>query len=531
MTTQEILSRLQGVKRSGDGWTARCPAHEDRHASLSVTSAEDGRTLVKCHKGCEFESIVSALHLQRSDFFPDERDIKPVVVDSYDYTDEDGNLLYQVQRWYPKTFTQRRPDGNGGWINSVGDTRRVLYRLPDVLGAVRAGKPVFVCEGEKDVQTILSWGWCATCNAGGAHGWRDEYAESLRGAKVILLPHNDPDGIHLADTVTRSLKGIAEAVKRLEIPGLNPKGDVSDWKQAGHTKEELEVLLREVRLPNKGVVNLADVAKWLRYHVDVPLPPGLDYPWADVTKLTHGMRPGWLTYLAGYTSHGKTAAALEIALHIAKQKREVFLVSCEMLPDDIGIRIGQHWGLDSWHFMSGRATPGNVMAADNAVHDYALKYINMLYTKSLAECEQRIEEYKPELLIVDYLQLLDIGKATRLEGTTKNSQTLKDIAIRHAIPVLCLSQLRRPDRDSKPQPPSLHDLRDSGSIEQDADAVVFVYREMVEGTRAPEDEGAFYVAKARMGERGVVEFKFDGALQTFRPLTNDLAGNRYEEAI
>jgi replicative DNA helicase len=192
-----------------------------------------------------------------------------------------------------------------------------------------------------------------------------------------------------------------------------------------------------------------------------------------------------------------------------------------MMVEDIAVRVGQRWGLDSWGFLSGRPSSNNKCAADNAVHDPALKNIHMVYTKSLVECEQHIQDYRPDLLIVDYLQLLDIGKSSRLEGTTKNSQALKDLAIRYSMPVLCLSQLRRPDRDTKPQPPSLHDLRDSGSIEQDADVVIFVYREMVEGTRSAKDEGAFHVAKARMGERGIVEFVFDGPMQTFHLVDNN----------
>jgi hypothetical protein len=513
--TREILSHLKNVKRCGDGWAASCPAHHDTHASMTVSEGDDGRVLVKCHKGCEFDAIVAAVGVEPSVFFGDAKEPEPVVTDIYPYTDEQGTLLYQVLRWHPKNFTQRVPNGHGGWINRLGDVRRVLYRLPDVLAAVQAGKPVFVCEGEKDANTLVDWGYCATCNSGGARNWRAEYAQSLQGAKVVLLPHNDPDGVYHADSVTRSLKGIAEAVKRVDIPGLKPKGDVTDWRDAGHTKEEFEALLREFRLPSKGVVCLGDAAKWLKYHLDVPLPPGIAYPWNEVTRLTHGMRPGWLIYLAGYTSHGKTAAALDIAVYAGRQGKRVFLISCEMMVEDIAIRLGQRWGLDTRSFIAGRFTDNNRMAVENTLHDPALANIDMVYTKKLSECEDYIERYKPDLLVVDYLQLLDIGKSTRLEGTTKNSQALKDLAIRHSMPVLCLSQLRRPDRDSKPHPPELHDLRDSGSIEQDADQVIFVYREMEEGTRSVTEDGAFYVAKSRMGERGIVEFKFHGSMQKF----------------
>src|SRR5262245_30986518 len=73
MTAAEFVERLEGVRRNGAGWVARCPAHEDRHASLSVSEGDDGRVLVHCHAGCAIEAVVAALGLEMHDLFADTR--------------------------------------------------------------------------------------------------------------------------------------------------------------------------------------------------------------------------------------------------------------------------------------------------------------------------------------------------------------------------------------------------------------------------------------------------------------------------
>ncbi|WP_352429730.1 toprim domain-containing protein [Thermoflexus sp.] len=141
-----------------------------------------------------------------------------------------------------KQFLQRRPDGKGGWVWKLDGVPRVLYRLPAVVEAVRRGDTVFLVEGEKDADALASLGLTATTNPQGGGKWRDEYAEVLRGARVVILPDNDNTGKKHAEQVARSLHGKAAEVRVLELPGLPPKGDVSDWLAAGGTREELERL-------------------------------------------------------------------------------------------------------------------------------------------------------------------------------------------------------------------------------------------------------------------------------------------------
>ena len=215
---ERVLGRLEGVKPSGDGWEARCPAHDDRRASLSVGVGEDGRVLLKCHagEGCSFRAIVDAAGLDPADAFDRDRDGARRLVETYSYVDEDGALLFEAVRFEPKGFMQRRPDGRGGWIWKTAKTRRVLYRLPQVLAAVAEGRTVYVCEGEKDVHALEALGEVATCNPMGAGKWRPQYAKPLRGAEVVIVQDRDDEGRKHGSAIAASLEGIAKSVRRVE---------------------------------------------------------------------------------------------------------------------------------------------------------------------------------------------------------------------------------------------------------------------------------------------------------------------------
>jgi len=163
-----------------------------------------------------------------------------VISATYDYTDETGQLLYQVVRTDPKAFYQRRPDGTGGWLNKKSD-RQVLYRLVEVLQS----PIIFVVEGEKDVEKLREYGFAATTNAGGANSpWLPEYTEVLRGREVILVPDNDPPGWRRVSIIAKALFGQAARIRVFDLP-TNTK-DISDWFVAGHSECELIAMLEGV---------------------------------------------------------------------------------------------------------------------------------------------------------------------------------------------------------------------------------------------------------------------------------------------
>jgi hypothetical protein len=225
-----VLTHLRDVKKTSNGWDARCPAHDDQHPSLGIAVAKDGTVLLKCRsRGCSAGAVCKAAGLSLRDLFPSKSGFSPHnstarmnIVSTYDYPDADGQLLYQAVRLDPKDFRQRRPDGNGDWIWNLQGVRRVLYRLPQVLKAVADGHTVFVVEGEKDADNLARLGLVATTNAGGAGKWTKAYSETLRGANVVILPDNDDAGRKHARQVARSLQGVATSVKVVPLPDLPP---------------------------------------------------------------------------------------------------------------------------------------------------------------------------------------------------------------------------------------------------------------------------------------------------------------------
>jgi hypothetical protein len=234
VTAAEVAARLH-ARRSGSGWMARCPAHEDRAPSLAIDE-RDGKILLHCHAGCDVESVCAAAGIEMRELFSDSR-IEMRVVAEYDYRNENGELLFQVVRFEPKDFRQRRPDGNGGWIWNLSSVRRVLYGLPDVLKA----KSVLIVEGEKDCETALKMSLCATCNAGGAGKWRKEYSECLHGKRVAVVADADKPGREHAQKIAASCFGKVESLKVLELPGAK---DLSEWFEKGGTRDALVELIR-----------------------------------------------------------------------------------------------------------------------------------------------------------------------------------------------------------------------------------------------------------------------------------------------
>lgn len=238
--------------KGGSGqWSARCPAHDDRRSSLSVSIGEGGRVLLKCHAGCTAEEIVTALGLSMKDLFVDKPPERPRVVAAYDYRDDAGNLLAQKLRYSDKRFSWRRPVGGGKWeYNRKGVPPR-LYIAGDLGGLVH------ICEGEKDVDTFHAQiGGCAVSGADGAGPgkWRKEYTEQLRDRPVVILCDNDDVGRAYAQETAAALHGAAKSVRVVDLarcwPEIPEHGDISDMLAAKGPEETARLLAElEKRTP------------------------------------------------------------------------------------------------------------------------------------------------------------------------------------------------------------------------------------------------------------------------------------------
>jgi len=241
-----VLPKLEGVKKSGSGFSARCPAHEDRNPSLSVSAGTTHPVVFSCQAGCPPEDVLAALGLTWADLSAprerrDDGEWTPAgpAVAVYDYRDENGELLFQVLRTASKDFRQRVPDvtQKSSWRWSLGDVRRVIYRLPKVIEAVRECRMIYICEGEKDVHTLETHGEVATCNPGGAGKWRPEYTEVFRDAVVVIIADKDNPGQAHARMVRDALIPVAASVT---IAEAKTGKDATDHFTAGHTIGDLD---------------------------------------------------------------------------------------------------------------------------------------------------------------------------------------------------------------------------------------------------------------------------------------------------
>lgn len=225
----------------------------------------------------------------------------------YPYRDEAGGVLFEVVRFEPKEFRQRRPDGRGGYDWSVKGVRQVPFRLPELLADLDAGRTVFVVEGEKDVERLRAKGVPATCNAGGAGKWRPELVDHFRGADVVILPDNDDAGRDHADKVASALTGTAASVRVLDLPDLPRKGDVSDWLDRGGTAEAL--------------LRLSDLAPVWRPVTRTKLPAvwyGDEDAGDPLSWLVKGVLvDGGFSCIFGAPGTSKTFLALDLALSVA----------------------------------------------------------------------------------------------------------------------------------------------------------------------------------------------------------------------
>ena len=255
-----IAQALGGARKSGGEWVCRCPAHDDHTPSLSLTDGAGGTVLWYCHAGCgqsEVQEVLIRLGLLQAPAPSTPKPRKHSIEAVYDYHGADGTLRFQVIRLQPKSFRQRRPDGQGGWIWNVRGVEMVPYRLPELLQS--SNEPLFLAEGEKGVEALREIGLIATCSPGGAGKWRPDYASYFSGRDVVVLPDNDQVGERHADDIARSLKSITASICVVRLPDLATKCDVFDWIAAGGTAEQLLKL----------------------FHEHEPIPVAADYSWQE----------------------------------------------------------------------------------------------------------------------------------------------------------------------------------------------------------------------------------------------------------
>lgn len=233
---------------------------------------------------------------------------------------------------------------------------------------------------------------------------------------------------------------------------------------------------------------------------------------------TLGWENGNLYILAARPGMGKTALAMQFALNAAKQDKKVLFISAEMPDKQLGKRIkSSETGIDLYNIRQNRLTDSDWSQIMSTVNEHFLTnlYINDQSSPSLLQLRAAAQNMKSlDMIVVDYLQLMK-GQGKNREGEIGMiSRGLKQIAKDFNVPVIALSQLNREVEKRSDKRPMLADLRESGSIEQDADVVMFVYRDSVYSNELESpaiEEAEIIISKDRHGNLGSIILDFDGS--------------------
>jgi len=275
-------------------------------------------------------------------------------------------------------------------------------------------------------------------------------------------------------------------------------------------------------------------------HKDKEKIRGIPTGFKDIDATLAGFQRSDLVILAARPSMGKTALALNFAHNVAVQaKQPVLIFSLEMSKEQLVDRLlSVESGVDAWALRTGNLTDadfekighamGTLSEAQIYIDDSPGITVSDLRTKARREAHR----HQLGLIIVDYLQLMSGGSrfgndySNRVQEISEISRSLKGVARELNVPVLALSQLSRSVESRSPQIPQLADLRESGSIEQDADVVAFIYREEYYNPDTDRKKLTdIFIKKHRNGPVGNVELFFDNEKQRFRSVDTRHQGN------
>lgn len=258
----------------------------------------------------------------------------------------------------------------------------------------------------------------------------------------------------------------------------------------------------------------------------------------DLNAKTSGWQPGELIILAARPSMGKTALALNfVEAALTTQQRPVLVFSLEMPADSLVVRMLSSVGrIDQGNIRTGRLTEEDWPKLEAAARKLKDKLLFIDDTAGLTPNEVRARTKKiarehgnPGLIMIDYLQLMHVGGASegRTQEVSEISRAMKALAKEYQCPVICLSQLNRGVEARPNKRPMNSDLRESGAIEQDADVILFIYRDEYYNEESP-DKGVaeLIIGKQRNGEIGTCKAAFVGKFTRFE----NLAPEYFQEA-
>lgn len=314
MTTPKawIEQHFTVQKWTGDEARIRCPepGHTDEHPSCDANVKKKTFLCRACGATGTFRDLAKLAGVPY--LSGNKRDLERSI--SYEYHDENGELLYQVVRKPGKDFWCQKPDGKGGWIKKdifkgAHAVPRVPYRLPYLLKGIEDGAAVIVTEGEKDALTLASLGCIATSNHGGAGNWTAEHTKWFKeGTEVYLCGDADEPGVKHMNRVGRTLSQVKCNVKVIDLGfPIDDGKDISDWVTQGNGKDDFAQLMLAAQ-------------PWRRPDLDALL-TSMELSTKQFPALrwiTQGILPdAGLGILAGKPKLGKSWFALQLACSLS----------------------------------------------------------------------------------------------------------------------------------------------------------------------------------------------------------------------
>ncbi len=366
---------------------------------------------------------------------------------------------------------------------------------------------------------------------------RREQIETVGGAAYLAtLINSVPTSIHVehyAHIVERTsiMRHLIAAAGEIAALAYQEEGEVDQ------IIDQAEQILFEVsnRRISKALVPIRDVVReyyerieFLVEHQDQTL--GVPTGFMDLDRLLGGLQPSDLIIVASRPGVGKTSLALSIAANAAlKSDAVVAIFTLEMAAEQLVQRmISSHTGIDAQRLRLGRIedTEWDQFSRASSVLSEAAIFIDDTPSPSPMEIRTKARrlasEYDLDLIIIDYLQLMQAGtqrSENRVQEISYISRALKGLARELNVPVVALSQLSRAVESRQDRRPVLSDLRESGSIEQDADIVMFIYRdELYDENTARANIADIIVAKHRNGPTDTISLRFDPHLTQFSDL-------------
>lgn len=443
---------------------------------------------------------------------------------TWTYTDAKGDPVGLVLRWDREGDKTIRPVARvaNGWVIAAMPALRPLYGLPEVLKA----QAVFVVEGEKAADALRSLGLCATTSSGGSAAAAKTDWPPLAGKTLVLWPDNDQPGEkYISDVIAQLAKLTPRPTASIIRPaGLPPKGDAADWVAAGGTNNELEKLIQgaaPVQWPAKSKNQFTDLTAAAAEYLDKIASGETGLISLGVAELDYaiggGVAMAEMIIAAARPGHGKSAFALQAVHEFTRDGLATLVISEEMSELALGKRTLQ-WAssipLDRWE--------RSIDELRSDLEEYKAERAKCIISKPCGTIEAVVEaielavaEHGVQVVVVDYAQLLRGRGNSRYEQVTHVSNTLRETTTRLNVLMLVLVQLNREVEKRARFIPTNADIRDSGSLEQDADVVLLLAWPHRVNSDLPANQFQIFVTKnrSRAINQSLVVCRFDPSRQ------------------